>query len=746
MNAWSLKAGLALSALALTASADAGTVVHYHLDELAVSTRGTSSTTFANAANPGTFDGRAVTYNGRTKENSSWLYPTGADGLPSAWRYFDPVSGARHDAGRSLAVSFNNPNANYNWGGGVQADDIAVAGDFTAEMFFCYADWHEGQDDAAVAPRRQPLFCKESATSATVEARPTFGCYLLPDGRVQFQFSGASASYELSAPAALLANDRKWYHLACSYESASRTLTAYVDYVAVATKTLAEGESPVDSAGGALYLGLHPNLGGSAACLTGRMAEFRLSDAALKPVSFIRAERGETLVELSGGLDADPVPAFVKADLSKATYTLSDDTDGATLYAGVFGEGVSGRKAYALNAEARAGGFIVYDEDLSFAANSFTAELGFKFASEAWKSFADDCVYFFSQQGFGSDWHLRCERSNGRIRLAIGGEWELATIPASAWDDGAWHRLAVVSDRENKETRLYLDGNLVARVDGAVGDRISGAVSNPETARRIHIGCGSWDANAKGYSCKEGLFNDIRLTRRALRPDELLTSRHVAGDTLVWAPFDGRSNALVEALVESPSLSGAATLVHANAGELRDADGVLLRARNRGSLSLATGAGAYSRLSLLERPDQTVEFFLRGGADAGTDLIALRGVRGGVTNDVWSLRATDGGLKVMVAGREVASAGASGSGWSHVGLVFAPAADGGSTAVTVYRDYAVVGTGSFDGTLDVAGLSDSSLAFGAFAGGIDELRVSRGALAADAFLRAKPLGFALFVR
>lgn len=160
-----------------------------------------------------------------------------------------------------------------------------------------------------------------------------------------------------------------------------------------------------------------------------------------------------------------------------------------------------------------------------------------------------------------------------------------------------------------------------------------------------------------------------------------------------------------------------------------------------------TGAGAYSRLSLLERTDLTAEFFLRGtSANVGTDLVALRGVRRGATNTVWSLRATDEGLKVCVAGQAVASAGALEKAWAHMGLVFAPTADGRSTTVTVYRDYAVAGTGTFDGTLDVDGLSDSSLAFGAFAGGIDELRVSRGALPPAAFLRAKPLGFTMVVR
>ena len=184
----------------------------------------------------------------------------------------------------------------------------------------------------------------------------------------------------------------------------------------------------------------------------------------------------------------------------------------------------------------------------------------------------------------------------------------------------------------------------------------------------------------------------------------------------------------------------------ANAGELRDADGNRLREKNRGSLSLMTGAGAYSRLSLLERPDQTVELFLRGSADVGTDLVALQGVKGGQTNAVWSLRQTVDGLKVVVAGQDVASASQLSEAWSHIAIVFAPSADGATTAVTVYRDYEVAGTGAFSGALAVDGLADSSLAFGAFMGNVDEVRVTRGTLAPEKFLRAHRLGFAVIVR
>ena len=99
-----------------------------------------------------------------------------------------------------------------------------------------------------------------------------------------------------------------------------------------------------------------------------------------------------------------------------------------------------------------------------------------------------------------------------------------------------------------------------------------------------------------------------------------------------------------------------------------------------------------------------------------------------------------------MAGQDVASAGQRAEAWSHIAIVFAPSADGATTSVTVYRDYEVAGTGTFSGALAVDGLADSSLAFGAFMGNVDEVRVTRGTLAPEKFLRAHRLGLAVIVR
>ena len=736
------------AALAVTAGAD--TLVHYHLNELDAGTRATAETRFANAANPGTLDGVPVTFNGSKHEDSSWLYPKGAEGLPSEWKWYDPVAQTRFAAQKAVSVQPNNigddpTRDNHNWGSGVCAEDVSLAGDFTIEMFVRYADWNEGLEGAKPNAFSLPLFCKETAQVGS-EGHPTVKCSLdAKTGNLNFSFSTTvdgvfSKEDENSYSFTSTLNDKAWHHVACTYDSATKTFRVYVDFALVRTLTLKTGAT-LEQGTGPLYLGLHPNKGN--ACFSGRLAEFRLSDAVLTPAQFIRAEKGDgsTLAWLAPGVAADPVPVYSQPDLSHSKYTLSDDIDGATLYDGAFdATGITERKSFAFSGESHAGGFVVTDETQTFAVNSFTAEIGFKFPQEAWKNFCsdhgEDCVYLFSQS---KQWYVRCMKKDGQIIVHYADYKTVATIPATAWDDGAWHRLAVVSDRANAETRVYLDGALVARNAGALGG------TDATSAAQIFVNCGCWGSYT-AYSCKSGNLNDIRLTRKALKPSEFLTTKRVEGETLVWAPFDGKSDALAEAFVETPVLSGAAKLVGANAGELRDADGNRLREKNRGSLSLAQGAGAYSRLSLLERPDQTVEFFLRGSADAETDLVSLKGVAKGQTNVVWALRQTSDGLKVVVADQEVASAGELTAAWSHFAIVFAPAADGATTAVTVYRDYEQVGTGTFSGTLAVDGLADSALSFGAFAGNVDEVRVTRGTLAVADFLRAHRLGFAVIVR
>ena len=737
--------------LSVWMAAGAGTIVHYHLDELSAGTRGTSSTTFVNAANPGTHDGHAVAYvlgaDGTTITEATEqpsLFPRGAESFPEGIRYLDPVSGALHDAVRAVAFEGAAADALVS-GGGIQTDAVPVTDDFTVEAFCRAADWHAGQPDAATVANEQAVF-----GLMTGWKQSTFECRLTSANRLVFVSWCEHSNWKKSTVEVSVA-DGKWHHVAYSYNGARRDLLGYFDYALVYSNRLDETEVLVRSQSASLYLGVNPKQPAVSA-LTGGLSEFRLSDEALEPASFLRAVRGDgvAFAWLSAFPTDDSLPG-IRIDRPNAQYTVSDDVDGTVVYDGLLGTGVTGRKSYHFDAGDRAtgqsGGFIVFDEARNFSVGSFTAEVGFKFAQGAWKDFPEEQAALLAQN---LQWTVSCDRTRGRLIVSNGkGEWVM-TIGAEAWDDGAWHRLAVASDRANGETRLYLDGRLVDRKDGVMGDLVGQLSPSSDAWRRISVNSMPWELSAMNRSCRAGFFNDIRFTRRALRPCELLTTRHVAGDTLAWASFD-RADAWEAECVEPSAWTGAATFVRTKAGVVSDADGNPLRERNGGSLSLASGGLAASRLSLLERADQTVELFLMGSADAGTDLVSFTGFRGGTANRtahaVWSLRATAEGLKVYVGDTAVASAGAlPGAVWSHVAVAFAPSADGSETAVTVYRDHAVAGTGTFAGTLNVDGLSDSSLALGAFAGQVDELRVSRGALGPSRLLRAVRRGLVLTIR
>ena len=291
----------------------------------------------------------------------------------------------------------------------------------------------------------------------------------------------------------------------------------------------------------------------------------------------------------------------------------------------------------------------------------------------------------------------------------------------------------MVYDQDKHEFRVYFDYVYRGRKENAIID--------PSTVgNKIYIGNDIW-----GNSCREWKFDNVRVTRKALKPCEFLTSKHVDGPTLAWASFDNGDGSFAQDYDEAATYSGAATFASRGAGaEVLDAEGNVLR-ENKGSLRMLSGAASYSRLSLLERTDLTAELFLRAKAIAdGTDVLALT-VKD--ATPVWSLRAVNGALKVFAGGTAVADAGTVPASWTHFAVAFDPAADGSSTAVKVYRDHEQVDEQSFAGTLAVDGLKDSSLKIGSFDGAVDELRFSKGALeVADMLYRPKPDGMLLIVR
>ena len=246
-------------------------------------------------------------------------------------------------------------------------------------------------------------------------------------------------------------------------------------------------------------------------------------------------------------------------------------------------------------------------------------------------------------------------------------------------------------------------------------------------------------------------LDNFRITKTALKPCEFKTSKVLAGDTLVWAPFD-RNGGLISEIGLNPTFSGAAWTI--GAGRLEDATGATVRETNGGAFSASAGPGAYSRLSLIERPDLSVEFFVQfnGAVADDTDIVKLAGSGGA---PIWTVRKkSDGKLHVMATpqGGALTDLGAfadvyTDGVWRHVAVTFVPSSDGSSTFVSSWLDHERVGAPvQFAGTLAVEGIAESSLVCGSFNGSVDELRISKGELDVADMLYAKKFGFMLLLR
>ena len=326
----------------------------------------------------------------------------------------------------------------------------------------------------------------------------------------------------------------------------------------------------------------------------------------------------------------------------------------------------------------------------------------------------------------------------GYLRFCLAYD-AFATCKPGIWMDDAWHHIAFVYDKDQNEVRAYLDHALLGKKSD---------VTLAETAStKFYLGsAGIWGSTLGMHTWR---LDNFRITKKALRPCDFKTSRFLSGNTLVWAPFD-RSGDFISEIGLKAEFSGSAWRV--GAGRLEDSLGGVVREHNRGAFSTSSGGGAYSRLSLIELPDVSVEFFVTcdGAVANDTDLVKLAGDDG---SPVWAIRKkSDGKLHVMVRpqGGSLTDLGGFAdvpNGWRHIAVTFEPSADGVSTSVSFYLDYDRVGEPvAFNGTLAVEGLADSKLTCGNFDGGIDELRIVKGTLSVADMLHAVRVGAVLLLR
>jgi hypothetical protein len=287
------------------------------------------------------------------------------------------------------------------------------------------------------------------------------------------------------------------------------------------------------------------------------------------------------------------------------------------------------------------------------------------------------------------------------------------------------------------------------------------------TSSSLYLG-DNWSGSInKGLSTTDTVFDEIRITKKALRPCEFLTALPKENtDVLAWYSFenDSLANGVYDAAIGAGALNGSAAFFSKTPGgahELWNSSKAKIR-DNFTSLSFSGGKAIWPRNSLLERDDVTIEFFARQNASSpNAGLVTLLNSASGTNSTalaasdaIWSIRIGSDGRtpEVLVnngSAQTVAfpAGSALDGGWRHYAVAFVP--NGAGTTVKLFCDETLVKTDTITGTLAIPSVTGGAIpvvggtsggADAAFNGAIDEVRITAGEVAVADFLYCPPPG------
>lgn len=760
--------GLALSCVC----GQAETVAWYHFDEGEIGAA-PSAAGFANALAPA--------------DNPTFLAATVARGAPTYGAgfadnvtWFDPV--ARTWAMNGKAVNFANAYVK------IPDDARLHLKSATIELFFKY----EGD--------RPGFFRVLHKDSAWLVCFANGGEELW--GRVWTCLDGSSSYSQLNV--GCKPSVGQWHHLALVVDDDAKKFHLYFDYQLMGSKDYTGDLMSFGKSTSVAYLG-NNNSECSGASMTGKIDELRISDAALTPDQFLRPSIGataanvhpETVVYLPFEWgDVSDIACFGVSDMTvwrKSTGFLNqvwtnglvspvnsvsieygrDDASCASLSEAVCTpttrrdllSGAEAPNLQVLRTELRSSAtesypdrspWIKIDDIQTDAAtvkmshgmltDSFTIEFFGNFAKPVGTG---DCLLLYCGTKTRLNASLRFIPEKNVVQLNVGcGEKNVGNYPTVTWD--TWHHFAFRYDKARQQVALFLDYRLCG--SPVAVDTFDSELWPSQTYTHFFGICNGYNDGNNGA---HGLVDDVRITKRALEPQEFLTGYAVASETAAaWIDFE--ENLLVRPYPDVTPEGTASAMVGDGAKPVRVTrkpcrwivlpDGI--KRDNRRALSLAGGQVVYGRNLMIENlANQTVEFFLCGNAaPEGAGILRLAD---GADATVWAVTAgADGQLSVTVG--ETAHTFAvplADAKWRHYALTFAASGEA-VTTVTLWVDGERVD--AFEAGLLTRTFTDSALTVGggaaAFVGGLDEIRITPSVLEPTGFLRAVRPGVLFIVR
>ncbi len=807
-------AGIAGAILAVC-TAQAETLLWYRFDG--------DGATVVNRANPGTMDGMMKSINswgslGGLGDTAS-KFPTRGDAFPEGTRLIDPATDiVYNDTVKSL--SFSGAPANSGTVLLLKADtttDLKQMMSCTVEAFFKLPS-----DSAAIETRRAKdiLFPLVDWGSPDGNGLGWFFGLRKDSSSTGFypffrsKHHNGSGAVQTDCQDKTYLDDDKWHHLAVIITADTSDNTATVklvlDYTTLATtKTLTgfrgfhynNGGNFPFLVGADVWRQSPSNSGNRNCCFMGEIAEVRVSNTALATDKLLRPlpagpVDADTLVYLPMGdsdwfgtpntssytniyhgvLNAAPTaactPYWTNGTTSAAYPASAADAIGTEVRNGYFSaDAFSDTKSMTFSRALVSGQYAghvlrVPYEDADLAKGSFTLEWFFKTNGQV-PSGNNINSYTFMNNSFAK---IMINQANGfLLTRLIPAQGQYQDFNSSVRvDDRQWHHYALVYDAAQSAFAIYLDYR-----------KIASQTYTLTTGTSSEFYFGGQTPTVQAFA---GQLDDFRITKRAMKASEFLTTRVLVQDTALFAHFEedlltGQDTAYAPAGVGG-TLGGGTEPTFENVSRRIDPDGDgTADYESTKALRLDGGSVVYPHNSFLECRDFTVEWFAKYESLASNAMLLRFGMQSddGTGSICWALYTPTGSLRL---GAHVSSNGswrnvyrredpnfATGENaaiadgkWHHWALVAETHANAtpADTTFTLYRDYEPVGDPLvFNGDDGAGGIlafpsTGTTLSIGTgggkISGVIDELRFTRRALAPEEFIHTVPSGLLIILR
>ena len=755
---------LLVGAVVAAAELQAKTVCWYHFDECEPGTVTTESSVVVDAA--GTQNGAPEYWWNNGKTTNANYMPAYSNAFPVGRHWVDPKTGVKGTLNRCLQLV--NPDIRYEWGNGehgvvkIPDNEAFHLQTLTIE---CFVKDLYSVDDIAAGQGSRFVLSKKNSWSMAIPAGTGNGSRAL-NGSVSYDQDGASTSWSNGMnlnclPRAL--RDGNWHHLAIVIDGRDISevkVSYYQDYHLLRTSGTMQG--PVFYDDSPIFLGRQDGIANYG--WNGLIDELRISDEALDPEEFLRFANdvadADTVAFYSFdkwfGNPFEMSPAwgefsnyFVNetpfVNPPKATLTpresatipfLTDENAGTVRNGLVSPTAVAdlGSISAVTNGYGQAFGFTIdtTTPEQLYMAGDFTAEGFVKL-----NSLPDSTDYLMrgllTQGGVDNTW-LVTVGSNGKLNFSINWQKNVST-PTSVVSDFGWHHVAVVSTPATMTTRFYVDYRLV----DTIADGEHYVLADVGTTTRLILF--SYSENGQGNFCLSDAYaSDFRITRRALDPQEFLTTRPIDATLVAAARFEGDFTVgpYFAPVPDGVPSAGVSFATKVPAKTIVDGNGGTVAETNAKSVWLAGGTVDFGRNMPLENADEmTVEFFLRPEvvAEGGAEVMKLAATDG----TVWAIRLSADRKTLSLVADTAAEVGQVlefpvdlGPRWNHLAFTFAKL--DGKTLVTAYRNGSSPVKRTLTGTLKTDGKSSFTLGSEGLSAYVDELRVSPTVLAPAAFM------------